>query len=142
MLREDREAVRPETFQAFVIQRCQRTPAVQRAQSLEEAGDIRHPYGLVVTVGGCEARWQIVGQITEGEDHDAPARPVEGRPVPYTPAGPTGRDDDWLAAVIAAGESPEIQQIKVWSASPRAQPGHLGLTVRFHNGQRAFLRKI
>ncbi|MFJ6085190.1 hypothetical protein ACIQI8_27655 [Streptomyces sp. NPDC092369] len=133
--------MRPETFEAFLVQRCRRTPAVQRVRTFEEAGDLRHPYGLVVTVDGHETRWHIVGQIAAGEDHDVPAPPVQGRPAAYTPTR-AGTDDDWLAAVIAAGESPEIQQIKVWSASPRAQPGHVGLTVRFHNGQRAFIRKL
>ncbi|MFC8679822.1 hypothetical protein ACFUEN_44980 [Streptomyces griseorubiginosus] len=134
--------MRPEQFQTTVIDLCKNFPGVQHVQTLEEAGETRYPYGFVVATERGEARWQLAGQLADGEQHDTPAAPAEGAPAAYTAADKTTAPDGWLAGVIGASRSPLIETISVWSAREDAQPGHYGMTVRFYNGQRAFLRKI
>lgn len=134
--------MRPEIFQDYVLDLVKNAPGVQQTQTLEAVGEHRHPHGIAVVLDGRESRWQIVGQLAEGEKHGSPAADVEGEPAAYTTVDSSGSPDAWLASVIGAAESPQIQRIDVWSARPKADPGNLGFTVHFHNGQRAFVRKL
>ncbi|WP_019059924.1 hypothetical protein [Streptomyces prunicolor] len=132
----------PEIFQDYALDLVKNARGVQQAQTLEAVGEHRYRYGIAVTVDGRESRWQFVGQLAEGEKHGTPAAPVEGQPAAYTAVDSGGFADAWLASVIGAGQSPQIERIDVWSARERADPKNLGFMVRFHNGQRVFVRKI
>lgn len=132
--------MRPNRFQAFATEVLKRTPGAVKVQSLKEAGDTKHPYGVAVTTSDGEARWQIVGQLADGERHEHKEAPVSGEPAAWTDAGPGENPEGWLAAAIGRAESPEIARIDRWSV----REGHdrEGLTVFFHSGARAFVRKL
>lgn len=133
--------MRPQTFQEYIVGLVKDTPGVQRAQTLGEAGETRQPYGLACVVDGRDVKWQILGQLADGEKHDTPAAPVEGQPAAYTAADSGSSPDAWLAGLIGASESPQIAKLGVWSATPGSRDDHIGVTVYFHNGQRVFVRK-
>ncbi|MFD5798635.1 hypothetical protein ACFWIO_34915 [Streptomyces diastatochromogenes] len=99
-----------------------------------------HPYALTVTVAGREQRWQVIGQLAEGAKHDTPTAAVHGAPAAFKEAPVGGAPDAWLGGVIGAAESPDTKSIDVWSAREGGQS--TGLTVSFHNGERAFLRYV
>lgn len=133
--------MRPQRFQAFAIDVLKNTPGVQ-VQTLTEAGDTKHPFGVAITTADGDSRWQIIGQLADGERHDDEEQPVTGAPAAWTDAEP-GDLEGWLAATIGRAECPEIKNIDRWSVhtddtrSPRQ-----GLTIAFHNGARAFVRKL
>lgn len=134
--------MRPDRFQDFAIDAVKNTPGVARVQSLEEAGETRYPYGVAVTVGGAETRWQITGQLADGEKHDTPTADVDGQPAAWTDTTVQDGGEEWLAAVIGRAESPLIATIERWSPREGNSPGHVGVTVMFHNGAKAFVRRI
>ncbi|MEU6124105.1 hypothetical protein [Streptomyces sp. NPDC047123] len=132
--------MRPAAFQDYAIDLFKNAADVQRVQTLAEAGDTQHPYGLALTVAGRDTRWQVIGQLAEGAKHDAVTAPVEGTPASFEAAPVTGAPDAWLASVIGAAESPEIASLDVWSAR-EGSDGH-GVTIGWHNGEKTFVRKI
>ncbi|MEW2164440.1 hypothetical protein AB0912_15810 [Streptomyces sp. NPDC007084] len=133
--------MRPDFFAEYLTGLVTNSPGVQRVQSLVGAGEASVSFGVAVTVDGREVRWQVMGQLADGEKHDAPAAPVDGRPAPYVAVGTRAAPDVWLAGVLGAGESPQIEQVDIWSARENPAKDHFGLTVRFYNGQRVFVRK-
>jgi hypothetical protein len=80
--------MRPETFVPFVMDRARTAPGVTGVRTLAEAGDTKHPFGFAVTAGGRETRWQVTGQLADGEKHDQPAAEVTGDPAPYLRPSP------------------------------------------------------
>ncbi|WP_055696472.1 hypothetical protein [Streptomyces silaceus] len=133
--------MRPDAFQDYAVDLLKNAADVQRVQTLAEAGDDKHPYGLAVTVAGREVRWQMIGQLAEGAKHDPPTAAVQGAPAPFEAAPVTAAPDAWLAGVIGAAESPEIASLDVWSAREGDTSGH-GVTITWHNGERTFVRKL
>ncbi|WP_446039476.1 hypothetical protein [Streptomyces sp. SID1121] len=133
--------MRPARFQDFTLDLAKNTPGVTRVQTLADAGDTTHPFGVAITNGDGEARWQIIGQLADGEKHEQPDVPVNGDPFGTWTEPKPGDHEGWLVAVLARAESPEIANIEPWStrAGGKESPG---LTVFFHNGARAFVRKI
>ncbi|URM90433.1 hypothetical protein LUW75_10960 [Streptomyces sp. MRC013] len=136
--------MRPARFTEFVISTVKNQPAATHVQTLAEAGDTRHPYGVTITpASGREILWQFTGQLPEGAKHDDFAdEPVTGT----APAvGPAPQDADapeaWLSAVLAHAECPEIASIERWSTRPNPGPQQ-GLTLTFHNGARIFARVL
>ncbi|MFJ1649077.1 hypothetical protein [Streptomyces sp. NPDC088258] len=133
--------MRPARFQDFLLDLVKNTPGTTRVQTLAEAGDTEHPYGLAVTTSTGDTRWQIIGQLAPGEKHTTPDTPAQGDPVaPWTGDAPVD-PEGWLAATITASASPEIATITRWSTRP-GDESKPGLTIDFHNGARAFVRKI
>lgn len=132
--------MRPERFQDFAIDVLKNTAGAVQVRSLKDAGDGKYPFGVAVSTGDGEARWQIMGQLADGERHDHQERPVEGAPAAWVDAEPAGNPEGWLAAAIGKAESPEIARIDRWSV--RNGDDRQGMTVFFHNGARAFVRKI
>ncbi|MEU2879181.1 hypothetical protein [Streptomyces sp. NPDC007070] len=132
--------MRPDRFQDFLIDVAKNTPGVTRVQTLEEVGDTKHPFGIAVTLGGREVRWQITGQLADGEKHDTPTAEVDGQPAAWTDTSVQDGGEEWLAAVIGRTESTKIAKIDRWSA--REGTAQVGVTVFFHNGARAFVRRI
>ncbi|AXG78746.1 hypothetical protein [Streptomyces paludis] len=137
--------MRPPRFQDFVLDLVKNTPGVTRVQSLSEAGDTTHPFGLAIAAAGDEVRWQIIGQLATGEKHDGPDTPVNSEPVPALPAEAGEPDpsdhEGWLYAVLVRAGSSEIAGIARWSTRDDAGKAR-GLTLDFHNGARAFVRRI
>ncbi|APY88157.1 hypothetical protein DCW30_05970 [Streptomyces alfalfae] len=131
----------PAAFQDYAVDLLKNTPDVQRVQSLNEAGDTKHPYGLAVTVAGREVRWQLIGQLAEGAKHEPPTAAVQGSPAPFEAAPVTAAPDAWLAGVIGAAESPEIATLDVWSTREGGDGQH-GVTITWHNGEKTFVRKL
>jgi hypothetical protein len=134
--------MRPESFVPFVMDRVKNTPGVARVQTLADVGDRKHPFGFAVTAGSRETRWQVTGQLADGEKHDHPTAEVDGTPASWTDTSTQDGGEEWLAAVIGRTESPQIARIERWSTREGARPDQLGVTVFFHNGQRSFLRRI
>ncbi|MGA4841268.1 hypothetical protein [Streptomyces sp. G45] len=134
--------MRPAEVQDFVADILKNHGDVQRVQTLADVGETKHPYGLVLTMGGRETRWQIIGQLAEGAKHDVPTPPVEGQPATAEAAPSGGAPDAWLAGVLATAESPEIRKFEVWSAHEGARPDHVGVTIFWHNDEKTFVRKI
>lgn len=127
--------MRPLEYRDFLIDVLKNTPDVQKVDVLEGGP---YPYALTVTVAGREQRWQIIGQLAEGAKHDTPTAAVHGAPAPFQPAPVSGPADAWLAGVIGAAEPPDTKTLDAWSA--REGRESTGVTVFFHNGERAFLR--
>ncbi|MFF4172014.1 hypothetical protein [Streptomyces sp. NPDC001744] len=133
--------MRPQRFTDFVVGVVKDTPTAGGVRTLAETGDTKHPFGVVVTVGSAEHRWQFTGLLPEGAKHEGFLdEPVTGDPVP---PGEEPRADDspeaWLAAALARAGSPEISGIERWSAQPDTV-GRAGLTVSFHSGARIYAR--
>ncbi|MFF0227574.1 hypothetical protein [Streptomyces sp. NPDC004629] len=133
--------MRNDTFVPFVMDCVKNTPGVSRVQTLAEAGDTKHPRGIVVTVGSKETRWQFNHQLADGEKHDTPTAEVDGQPAAWTDTTVQDGGEEWLAAVIGRAESPKIAKIDRWSTREDSSGGE-GVTVFFHNGSRAFIRRI
>ena len=117
--------MRNDAFVPLVMDYIKNTPGVSRVQTLEEAGDRKHPCGFAVTVGGKETHWQALHRLAEGERHDTPTVDIDGAPAP------------WADSAVQ-----DVAAIERWSVREGNRPGHVGLTIHFHNGSRAFLRKI
>ncbi|WP_046507608.1 hypothetical protein [Streptomyces odonnellii] len=132
--------MRPARFQDFTLGLVRSSSGTTRAQTLAEAGESKYPFGLAITTGDGEVQWQIIGQLAEGEKHEHADVPVNGDPIQGWGESRPGDPEEWLAAVLAKAESPEIASIDRWSL--REGGGAQGLTVVFHNGARAFVRKI
>lgn len=127
--------MRPARFQTFAVDTLKNAPGVARVQTLAEAGDGKYPFGVSVVTADGETRWQIMGQLADGERHKHDDQPVEG--IPATWAGETKDRNAWLAATVASTECPEIAGIETWEGSASS-----GVRFSFHNGARAFVRKI
>jgi hypothetical protein len=129
--------MRPLEYRDFLIDVLKNTPEVQKVDVFEGGP---YPYALSVTVAGREQRWQVIGQLAEGAKHETPTAAVQGAPASFQAAPVSGPADAWLAGVVGAAESPETQEIAVWSV--REGDRGEGLTVAFHNGERAFVRRF
>ncbi|MFI9005116.1 hypothetical protein [Streptomyces sp. NPDC053541] len=135
--------MRPQRFTEYLLDLAKNAPGATRVQTLADAGDAAHPFGLAVTNGGRETRWQFMGQLPDGAKHDGFAdEPVTGTPAPALgdPAAADG-PEAWLAAVLAAAECPEVAAIERWSTRPEPST-QAGFTVTFHNGARMFVRQL
>jgi hypothetical protein len=126
--------MRPAEYRDHLVDLLKNTPGVQKVNVIEGGP---YPYAIAATVAGREQRWQVTGQLADGEKHDTPTAVVHGQPAPFTAAPVSAAPDAWLGGVIGAAESPEVQRIDVWSAR---EGGKAGVTVFFHNGRRAFVR--
>lgn len=89
-------------------------------------------------MGGRERRWQVIGQLADGAKHDQVTPPVTAGPPSFTVAPLDAAPDAWLAGVIGASEPADTERLDVWSARERSP----GVTVHFHNGERAFVRLV
>ncbi|WJV49891.1 hypothetical protein [Streptomyces flavofungini] len=134
--------MRPTEFCEIAADLLKNSPDVQGVQTLTEVGDTKHPYGLAITVAGREQRWQFIGQLADGAKHDIPTPAVLAQPAPFKTSPVEGAPDAWLAGVIGAAESPELKSIEVWSIREGAHPDQVGCTLRWHNGEQTYLRKI
>lgn len=128
--------MRPADFRDHLVDLLKNTPDVQRVEILDGGP---YPYALAATVAGKERRWQVIGQLAEGAKHDTPTAPVHGQPAAWTAAPVTASPDAWLGGVIGSVEAADTKQIDVWTARGKNDPG---LTVFFHNGERAFVRLV
>lgn len=128
--------MRPADFRDHLVDVLKNTPDVQRVEALDGGP---YPYALAATVAGKERRWQVIGQLAEGAKHDTPTAPVHGQPAAFAAVPVTAAPDAWLGGVIGAADSAELQRIDVWSARGKSSAG---LTVFFHNGERAFVRLV
>ena len=129
--------MRPLEYRDYLADLLKRTPDVQRVQVVEDGP---HPFTLAATVAGRESRWQIIGQLAEGAKHDTPTAAVTAGPPAFTVAPVTAAADSWLAGVIGASEPADTERINVWSTHEGKTSK--GVTVFFHNGERAFVRLI
>jgi hypothetical protein len=132
--------MRPERLQAFVLDTLKNTSGIVQARTLAEAGDSKHPFGVAVVTSEGESRWQIVGQLADGERHTDKEQPVDGQPASWTDAAAGANAEAWLAAAIGRAESGEIARIQRWSV--REGDSREGVTLYFHNGAKAYLRKL
>ncbi|MFI0825738.1 hypothetical protein ACH4Q7_14920 [Streptomyces roseolus] len=137
--------MRPQRFAEYVLDLVKNAPSVSRVQTLAEAGDAKHPFGLVITTSSGETRWQFTGQLPDGAKHEGFAdEPVTGAPAAQL-GDPTaaGSPEEWFAAVLAQAESPEVSVIERWSTGEGvASDAQRGVTVTFHNGARIFARQL
>lgn len=129
--------MRPAEYRDHLVDLLKNTPHVQKADVIEGSP---YPYALSATVAGKQHRWQVIGQLAEGAKHDTPTPAVHGQPAAFQQAPMGGSPDAWLGGVIGAAESPDTRKIDVWSA--REGKNSVGLTVFFHNGERAFVRLV
>ena len=129
--------MRPLDYRDYLVDVLKNTPGVQQVQVMEGG---KHPYALAATVGGKERRWQVIGQLADGAKHDSPTAPVQGGPPAFTSAPADGAPDAWLAGVIGASEPADTERLEVWST--RKKQSEPGVTVFFHNGERAFVRLL
>jgi len=129
--------MRPLEYRDYLVDLLQRTPGVQGAKALEGGP---YPFALAVSAGGRDLRWQVIGQLADGARHDNPTAAVQGGPPAFAEASLDGAPDAWLASVIGAAEPADTERLDVWSAREGKQDA--GLTVFFHNGERAFVRSF
>lgn len=129
--------MRPADYRDYLVDVLKNTPDVQKVDVIENGP---HPYALATSAGGKEQRWQVIGQLAEGAKHDTPTAPVNGGPPAYRTAPTSAAPDAWLAGVIGAAEPADTERIDVWST--RKERASQGLTVFFHNGERAFVRLL
>lgn len=128
--------MRPADYRDYLIDLLKNTPDVQKVDVIEGGP---HPYALAASAGGREQRWQVIGQLADGAKHDTPTAPVNGGPPSFAPAPVTAAPDVWLGALIGAAEPADTEKIDVWSAGGKTSAG---VTVFFHNGERAFVRLL
>ncbi|MFH9939680.1 hypothetical protein [Streptomyces murinus] len=133
--------MRPERFQDWLIDTVKNTPGVSRVQSCAEAGEAKVPFGVVLTRGDREERWQITHQLADGEKHEHEEQPVSDTPFSAPAPGPDDAADAWLAGAIGAAECPEIARVERWATRPEGS-SQTGLTVFHHNNSRNFLRPL
>lgn len=129
--------MRPAEYRDYLVDVLKNSSDVQRVEVLEGG---KHPYALAATVAGKEHRWQVIGQLADGAKHDTPTAAVNGGPPAYTTAPASGAPDAWLAGVVGAAEPADTERLEVWST--REKKSEPGLTVFFHNGERAFVRLL
>ncbi|MFF4746807.1 hypothetical protein [Streptomyces sp. NPDC001268] len=136
--------MRPARFTDLVTDLAKNTPGCTRVQTLAEVGDTKHPRGLAITTSVGETRWQFMGQLPDGAKHDGfTDQPVTGSPAPAGPAPQaTDAPEAWLAALVSHAESPEVAAVERWSTRQGARKGHVGVTVKFHDGSKVFARKL
>lgn len=127
--------MRPAEYRDYLVDVLKNSSDVQQVQIVDGG---KHPYALSVAVGGRERRWQVIGQLADGAKHGTPTAAVESGPPGYTTASADGALDAWLAGVIGAAEPADTERIEVWSTREGKQDA--GLTVYFHNGEKAFVR--
>ncbi|MFJ1827340.1 hypothetical protein [Streptomyces sp. NPDC088178] len=133
--------MRPDRFQDY-IQDLARTQPSTQAQTFSEAGQTTYPYGLTITTPRSQTRWQIIGQLANGERHSTPAAPVHANPPPDSTAPQTtDTPEAWLAALLTNAHCTEIATIDRWSTRKDAAINP-GITVSFHNGARIFARQL
>lgn len=128
--------MRPLDYRDYLVDLLKNTPDVQKVDVIEGGP---HPYALATSAGGREQRWQVIGQLADGAKHDTPTAPVNGGPPAFATAPVTAAPDAWLGGLIGAAEPADTQKIDVWSARGKDSAG---LTVFFHNGERAFVRLL
>ncbi|MEO3972319.1 hypothetical protein [Streptomyces sp. CAU 1734] len=136
--------MRPGRFQEFVIGLAESSGAATGARLLTEAGGAVVPCGVAIGTGGEESEWGILGQLPDGAKHDGfDDTPVHGEPVAPGDGPRTGDEPEaWLAALLARAQSPEIAGVERWSVREDMRPGYAGVTVRFHNSARVFVRLL
>lgn len=128
--------MRPADYRDYLVDLLKNTPDVQKVDVIEGGP---YPYALAASTAGREQRWQIIGQLADGAKHDTPTAPVNDGPPTFKTVPPSAAPDAWLAGVIGAAEPADTAQIDVWSTRGKDSAG---LTVSFHNGERAFVRLI
>jgi hypothetical protein len=128
--------MRPADYRDYLVDLLKNSPDVQKVDVIEGGP---YPYALAASAAGREHRWQVIGQLADGAKHDTPTAPVNSGPPAFTAAPPSAAPDAWLAGVIGAAEPADTERIDVWSARGK---GSAGLTVSFHNGERAFVRLV
>ncbi|GAA4909631.1 hypothetical protein ACFPM3_11735 [Streptomyces coeruleoprunus] len=125
--------MRPARFVEFVIGVVKNRSTASHVQTLADAGDTKHPYGVVVTTDR-EVRWQFLGQLPEGAKHENFSDdPVTGAPAAGDAPQPGEGPEGWMAATLLQAEHPEIAVVERWSTQQ-------GMTITFHNGARIFAR--
>lgn len=129
--------MRPAEYRDLLVDLFKNSSDVQRVEVVESG---KHPFALVATVAGKEQRWQVIGQLADGAKHDVPTAPVNGGPPAFTAAAATGAPDVWLAGLIGGAEPVDVERLEVWSL--REGKSSAGVTVFFHNGERAFVRLL
>ncbi|WP_329020782.1 hypothetical protein [Streptomyces sp. NBC_00690] len=135
--------MRPGRFQEFVIGLAEADHTAITAKTLAETGESSVPCGFAITVADI-SRWGVVGQLPDGAKHtDFEDTPVHGDPIkPQDPPQATDPPEQWLAALLAQSGSAEIAEVERWSTREEARPGYFGVTVRFHNAARVFVRLL
>ncbi|MFI1017570.1 hypothetical protein [Streptomyces sp. NPDC020965] len=136
--------MRPGRFQELVVDLAKNNTTAIQVQTLAEVGDTKTPGGVAITTAAGISRWGIVGQLPDGAKHEEfDDSPVHGLPTaPGDAPEPTDEPEAWLAALLARSEFPEIASIERWSTREEARPNYSGLTVRFHNGAKVFVRLL
>lgn len=126
--------MRPAEYRDHLLDLLKNSPDVQRVEVPEGTP---YPYPLRATVAGRDHLWQIMGQTADGAKKGEPTAPVHGDPAAFTVAPVTAAPDAWLGGVIGAAEATDTAKIDVWTARGKKDPG---LTVWFHNGEKAYVR--
>lgn len=129
--------MRPADFRDHLVDLLKNSPEVQQV-AVPDGGP--HPYALSAVVAGKEQRWQVIGQLADGAKHDTPTPPVAGQPPAWVDAPVSASPDAWLAGVLGRSEPSDVERFEVWSAREGASSP--GVTVRFRNGERAFVRLV
>ncbi|MET7688015.1 hypothetical protein ABZT06_08540 [Streptomyces sp. NPDC005483] len=129
--------MRPADFRDHLVDLLKNSPEVQQV-AVPDGGP--YPYALSAVVAGKEQRWQVIGQLADGSKHDTPTAPVEGAPPAWSDAPVSASPDAWLAGVLGRSEPRDVERMDVWSAQEGRDSR--GLTVRFRNGERAFVRLV
>lgn len=136
--------MRPGRFQELVVGLATENPTVIAAQTLTERGETSPPCGIAITTANEKMRWGVVGQLPDGAKHEGfDDVPVHGDPVaPQDPPRVDDAPEAWLAALLTHSASAEIAEVERWSTREEVRPGYYGLTVRFHNTARVFVRLL
>jgi hypothetical protein len=136
--------MRPARFQQLLLDAAAGLPGAA-VKSFADAGDSRHPYGVVVEAGGRSSRWQIVVLSYPGEkwgDHPDPEPVLGEKPalleVPVQLDSPAAVEHALVAALLAADPG-EIAAVEIYSDRPVPPAVGHGATVDLHDGSRAFI---
>ncbi|WP_199550257.1 hypothetical protein [Streptomyces sp. N35] len=129
--------MRPPRFQSFLLDLAKNHPTTTQVTTLADAGDTQHPHGLAITTAAGTARWQLLGQLAEGERHDTEEQLTEGNTLPEGEAPtPSDRPDEWLLKTLTNAGHPQIASVARFDSQSS------GITVQFHNGARVFARLL
>ncbi|GAA4680118.1 hypothetical protein GCM10023347_38550 [Streptomyces chumphonensis] len=136
--------MRPQRFEALVLDLAKNDPRVGTVTTLKEAGDDRYPYGLAVRVDGREMRFQFIAQSRDGDKFTEPERVTEAEQpfdVDRVPAGGLP-EERFIAELVARSGSRELVDVVIWSSRPDNRDGNEGASFFFADTARIYARVV
>ena len=130
--------MRPSDYKTLLVDLLDSSKHVDYVEDLKSR---RFPYIFSTLINGVESRWQVYGQLADGASHDHPTPAVNAEPMlPYGTGETRIGSPAWISGLIGATRPVDVASISVWAWDEGSQKS--GLTIRFRNGEKVFVRMI